>query len=86
MHRRYDFAKWTVAPVVWIASTYIPLKAISGHKTSLNVTLSLTIAFSLVTSAGLVAMYLRARKAENDNSRLRGTIKDLETARKGVMA
>jgi hypothetical protein len=86
MHRRYDLAKWTVAPVVWIVSTYIPLKAIAGHRTSLNVSLSITIAVSIVTGAGLIAMYLRARKAERANDEFRETIRGLEAERKEVMA
>jgi hypothetical protein len=86
MHRRYDFAKWTVAPVLWIASAYIPLKAIAGHKTDLNVSLTITIAVSLVTSAGLIAMWVRARKAERANEELRDTIRELEGATEGVTA
>jgi phosphopantetheine adenylyltransferase len=86
MHRRYDFAKWTVAPVVWIASTYIPLKAIAGHKTILNVSFSITIVVSIVTGASLLTMYLRARKAEEANEELHDTIRELEGAREGVTA
>lgn len=86
MHRRYDLAKWIISPVFWIASTYIPLKAIAGHKTSLSITLSFTIAVSVVTSLGLLTMWVRARKAEQANEELRSTIRELEGAKEGVTA
>jgi hypothetical protein len=86
MHRRYDLAKWTVAPLVWIVSTYAPLKALSGHKTSLTFTFTFTIAVSIITSAGLVVTYIRARKAEKEGDRLRITINELEASRNEVTA
>jgi hypothetical protein len=86
MHRRYDLAKWTLPPLIWIVSTYVPLKAIAGHKTTLSVTLSITIAFSFVTSAALVAMYIRVRKAETRMGEMRKTIDALEGSRRAVRA
>jgi hypothetical protein len=93
MHRRYDLAKWTVAPLVWIVSSWIPLKGalpiaetLSGEKTTLTVTFSITIAVSLVASAGLIAMFFRARKAEKEVDRLRQVTKGLELDRKEVTA
>ena len=87
MHRRYDLAKWTVPPLIWIVSTYVPLKAIAGHKTTLSVTLSITLVISFVTSAALVTMYMRARKAEKRVSEMQETIKQLEgLAREAVTA
>jgi len=86
MHRRYDLAKWTVAPVLWIASTWLPLKALAGHNTTLTITFTVTIAVSIIASAGLIVMYLRARKAEAEVKRLESTIAEIEGIKKGLKA
>lgn len=82
MHRRYDLAKWTVPPLIWIVSTYVPLKALAGQSTKLSITLSITLVVSFVTSAALVAMYLRARKAEKRVDEMQATIKQLEESKR----
>jgi len=86
MHRRYDLLKWTLGPLIWIGSTWLPLKALSGHKTTLTITFSITIAVSVIASAGLITMYIRARKAEAEVERLRSLIKDLESGNTEVKA
>jgi hypothetical protein len=86
MHRRYDLMKWTVAPVVWIASTWLPLKALAGHKTSLTITFTITIAISIIASASLIVMYIRARRAEAEIQRLEITITEIEGAKKELKA
>jgi hypothetical protein len=85
MHRRYDLAKWTVAPFIWIVSTWVPLQAaipmaeaLSGHKTTLTVTFSITLAVSITASLGLIAMFMRARKAEREVERMRDLIEEFE--------
>lgn len=91
MHRRYDLAKWTVAPFIWIISSWVPLqaaipmaKALSGQKTTLTVTFSITIVVSITATLGLTAMYMRARKAEREVARLRGVTEELEQNRREV--
>ncbi|HEY8082850.1 MAG TPA: hypothetical protein VIE64_04750 [Solirubrobacterales bacterium] len=86
MIRRYDLAKWTLPPLIWIASTWVPLKAslpiakaLAGEDTSLTVTFSITIVVSLVASGAVVAMTIRAAKARAEIKRLRGLIEELET-------
>lgn len=90
MVRRYDLAKWTLPPLIWIVSLWVPLqgalpiaKALAGQKTTLTVSFSLTIVVSLAASSALLAVYLRSREDKKELQRLRGLVEAFEAQEGG---
>lgn len=85
MKRRYDLAKWTLPPLIWIISLWVPLtaalpiaKALAGQHTTLVISFSFTLVVSLVTSGGMLAMFLRGKERQKELRRLRVLIEQLE--------
>lgn len=87
--RRYDLAKWTLAPAIWLLSSWVPLhvaERFSGHKTTVTVSVGITIGVSIAGLVSLVTVYMRAKRAESENDRLRLDVTRLEGELKGVLA
>lgn len=87
--RRYDLAKWTLGPAVWLVASWVPLQiaeSFSGQDTKLTVSISISIAVTLAGVAGTVANYVKAKRLETENDRLRILNAELEGATKAVRA
>jgi phosphotransferase system glucose/maltose/N-acetylglucosamine-specific IIC component len=85
--RRYDLAKWTFAPAIWLAASWVPLhvaESFSGHKTTVTVSVTITIVVSIAGGGAVLAMYLKSRKQREEILRLRVLNAELEGSMKGV--
>lgn len=83
--QRYELAKWTLAPAIWLAACWIPLQAIlpiakvfAGKHTSVGITISISIAFSVVMGGSVVALLIRDSKRRQETERLRRRTEKLE--------
>jgi hypothetical protein len=87
--RRYDLAKWTLAPAIWLAASWVPLQVatkFSGHKTTVTVSITITLVVSIAGGGALIAMFLKMRKQREEVQRLRVLTAELEGSLKGVPA
>ena len=85
--RRYDLAKFTLAPAVWLVASWVPLQiaeSFSGEDTSLTISMGITISVSVVAGGTLLAMLLKSRRDKEEIKRLEVVKAELEGLLKGV--
>lgn len=82
--KRYALAK-SFVPIFYIAALYFPIQAaqpiasdLAGKDTNLNLTISITIVFSLAISAGFLAQLKKLREQAEELRRQRRRIANLE--------
>ena len=84
--RRYDLAKWTLGPAVWLVASWVPLhvaESFSGRDTSLTVSISVTIAVSVIFGGTALTMWVKSKKDRNEVQRLEVVKAELEGMLKG---
>lgn len=82
--RRYDLLKMLV-PVAWIATVWVPLRAVqpiaqalAGKDTTVTVTVTVSIVLSIALGAGVVALLRRSSAQRQELQRQRRRISTLE--------
>jgi uncharacterized membrane protein (DUF106 family) len=92
MVKRYELLQWSVPPLIWIASLWIPLQAVlpiahelAGKNTALTFSFTFSVVVSIAATGAMLGLIFKYRGRKGEIQRLREIIEEFEKDEKGAV-